>query len=129
MRFDLHSINDCYRCPECNSPVAEGDQFCRGCGVRLTSAHVTQMKKSSFLSFGVMPWNTRDRYRCPKCEHHVSVHDNHCRDCGVEFDEGLTAAMKEAMRQLVKMNTPSLIMVMLCTAAVILFAMVMTASY
>ena len=119
MNIEPHSIKDCYRCTECGTAVAHGDIYCRGCGIKFSSIHMGKMKKMFHIHPNILPWNIRDRYRCIKCERFVSIHDQYCRYCRKVFDKYTIDVMKNNMQNLVNMNFPSLVFLIVFVLAIL----------
>jgi predicted amidophosphoribosyltransferase len=68
-----HELGEQFRCPVCNTSVAEDATVCPGCGAEFSEGEATE-------------------YECPVCKSAVPADAGECPSCGVRFaDEGAFA--------------------------------------
>lgn len=118
----MRTLEDVYCCPLCGATAARGNLFCRGCGVRFTKEHVSEMEAHVNSPVGATPWNVRDRYKCVQCQGFVAIGDKFCRWCGVEFDSTSVAKMRANMRELAQKNWPAVLWAAVFVLIIVLFA-------
>lgn len=116
----MRTLHDIYRCPHCQSIAAEGNKFCRGCGVEFSGDDVSIMRANAVNPVGGLPWNVRDIYRCLHCAAHIALSDAFCRGCGDEICDVERQTMKLRMDEIARQNLPSLIGCMVFVVLVIL---------
>ena len=120
--MELASLQDIYRCPECDALSAHGNQHCRGCGIKFTLNHIRVMEANIKIPLAASPINMRDRYRCIHCLEFISIQDQYCRQCGDFIDSNEKNIMKANLRELAQQNTPALLGLMGFVILVILFS-------
>lgn len=123
--MEARTLHDIYRCPHCSAIAADGNNYCRGCGVKFSNIDFETMASNSLSPVGALPWNTRDRYRCVHCDEFVAISDNYCRGCGDEIEDHERQLMRLKMSELAKQNTPALIGLGLFVVAVIVMSVLL----
>jgi hypothetical protein len=103
------TLRDIYDCPHCSFIAAEGDYYCRGCGVKFSESDADIMEKNIRPFISLVIWNTRDRFRCVHCDKFVAISDAYCRGCGDEIEDHEKQLMRLRISELAKQNTPALI--------------------
>ena len=67
------------RCPYCNEPLGEKDQFCSHCGY--------SMEETKDFERGVIVDNIEILTKmCPNCGNQVSIHAKYCNRCGLDLE-------------------------------------------
>lgn len=67
------------RCPYCNEPMGERDQFCSHCGY--------SMEETKVFERGVFVDNVEILTKmCPNCGNQVSIHAKYCNRCGLDLE-------------------------------------------